>query len=63
MAGNNAASAQAAGKPGDEAYWHGAFKSLNVLRGRYLLAFSVSSDVGGIEVGKGAAAKILQRLS
>ncbi len=62
MARKNAASAQAVDKLGDDAYWDGTFKSLNVLRGKYLLDISVSSDVGGLDIATGIAAKILQRL-
>jgi hypothetical protein len=62
MAKKNAASAQVVGELGDDAYWDETFKSLNVLRGRYMLDISVSAEVGGIDVAKGVAAKILQRL-
>jgi hypothetical protein len=62
MARKNAASARAVDKLGDDAYWDETFKTLNILRGKYLLDISVSPDAGGLDIATGIAAKILSRL-
>lgn len=58
----NAASVQPVHGLGDDAYWDQVFRTLNVLKGKYEVEVTVASDVGGIEVARALAAKVLPKL-
>jgi len=58
----NAASVQPVPGLGDDAYWDQVFRTLNVLKGKYEVEVTVGSDVGGMEVARAFAAKVLPRL-
>lgn len=62
MARKNASSAQGVDNLGEAAHWDEGFKTLNVLKSKYMLGVEVSSEVGGIDMAKEIATKILPRL-
>lgn len=47
---------------GDDAFWDATFKSLHVLRGKFVIDITVSSETAGLETGKAIAQIVVGRL-
>lgn len=59
----NAADAQPVAGIGEDAYWDKLVTTISVLRGRYEVKVYIKSDeLGGVNVAKALAAKVLERL-